>query len=76
MTRPTGRPRGHYSWGTCDTCGGALPLIDGDNNHPALPSTRRTGGECPGYFTRDGVCGAYRWSGMTRFARRAKLDAQ
>lgn len=46
------------SWGRCDCCGGALPLIDGDNDSVLLPELD-SGGDCPGYVTDDGLCGAY-----------------
>lgn len=57
MTRHT------LSWGDCDCCGGSLPLVDQDNDSIHLPQRLRHGGECPGYATAEGVCGAYEgWS--------------
>jgi len=53
--------------GCCEQCGGDLPLIDNDNNHPALPSTRRTGGDCSGRQSNGGWCGAYRAASMKRW---------
>lgn len=44
------------SWGTCDCCGGALPLIDGDNG---IDAPSHTGGECPGHVNERGECGCY-----------------
>lgn len=48
----------HVQWERCDRCGGDLPCLLGNNGHPALPNGRH-GGECPGYVTGDGNCGAY-----------------
>lgn len=42
------------TWGACDHCGGSLPRIDGDNDHPDLPPAE----DCPGH-SRSGYCGAY-----------------
>ena len=48
-------------WTTCDTCGGALPMVEGDNDHRALRAVG--GGECPGMRSPQGICGAYAgWS--------------
>lgn len=63
-----------YSWGRCDCCGGALPLIDGDNDHPSLPHCP-SGGECPGSQTSDGICGAWRGARLVRFSRLAQQTA-
>lgn len=48
----------NLQWGTCDCCGGDLPLVDGDNDSTLLPSRLRSGGECPGYMA-EALCGAY-----------------
>lgn len=58
------------SWGICHSCGGDLPLIDGDNDHPDLPRSRRHG-ECPGRQTPGGRCGCYADCDLVRFAREA-----
>lgn len=50
--------RDEFSWGTCDGCGGDLPMIDGDNGHRDLPPSQTTDGDCPG--RRSGrYCGCY-----------------
>jgi hypothetical protein len=49
----------NLQWDRCARCGGDLPTIRGNNDHPALPNLEG-GGECPGSITEDGLCGAYR----------------
>jgi hypothetical protein len=67
----------NLQWDRCACCGGELPTIGGDNDHPALPELD-SGGECPGYITEDGLCGAYRgWSPqeIIEYLRDAGYDA-
>jgi hypothetical protein len=52
------------TWETCHTCGGKLPLLDGDNGHPGLDAYCHDGG-CPRMRTPGGYCGAYCDAGIT-----------
>jgi hypothetical protein len=56
------RKYGDFQWDRCDCCGGDLPTINGDNDHPDFPELESEG-ECPGWITDHGLCGAY--SGWT-----------
>jgi hypothetical protein len=51
------------SWTTCACCGGALPMLDGDNDHPGLDAYCHDG-DCPRMRTPNGYCGAYRDAGI------------
>jgi hypothetical protein len=67
-----------FRWGFCDCCGGALPTIasdmdPADNTADELPRRLKHGGDCPGYFSPDGICGAYEgWDAprIIRYVRR------
>jgi hypothetical protein len=48
-----------WGWVRCDRCGGDLPAVGGDNDHPDLPHDLPYGGDCPGHVGDDGLCGAY-----------------
>ncbi len=48
----------NVTWGTCATCGGTLPMVDGDHTHPLLPPSV-TDGVCPRSRTAAGRCGCY-----------------
>lgn len=61
--------KARLSWGTCDQCGGDLPLIDGDNDSPLLPQRLRHGGDCRGYVAADNICGAYAGWGHSRIVK-------
>jgi hypothetical protein len=64
-------------WTRCACCGGDLPTIGGDNDHPDLPDLE-SGGECPGWTTEDGLCGAYNgWTHneIIEYLRDAGYDA-
>jgi hypothetical protein len=46
----------HVTWDKCSRCGGDLPMLNGNNGHPDLPTAKD---DCPGRQTPQGNCGVY-----------------